>query len=302
MKKIIQFLTITALCVVPVCWVAGQFNNQSPWKSVYPGTFKSLEQVAGRYTLTDVKLRLHSLPEGFIEEPIEIWPAINLMPEGVYVNIDIHLGDPQGYAAITRGISHFFDDMDRKILLKGMRWSEWSYDLGILHNPSAMKVDIYTRNGHEETKVIYGDFYVGELPADVYHVTLRNDNQIWNQTLKDVMIPLHPFPEGFITKPTRVWPAIKLTSEGIYAHADLQITGISTQGYEGATAYLTKLIRAANNQIIIKNMMWQAWWVADSGFDKVGIECEIYIIKDGKEINVGEHMIEAGYARACDGC
>ena len=116
------------------------------------------------------------------------------------------------------------------------------------------------------------------------------------------MIPLHPFPEGFITKPTRVWPAIKLTSEGIYAHADLQITGISTQGYEGATAYLTKLIRAANNQIIIKNMMWQAWWVADGGFDKVGIECEIYIIKDGKEINVGEHMIEAGYARACDGC
>ena len=81
------------------------------------------------------------------------------------------------------------------------------------------------------------------------YVTLRNDNQIWNQTLKDVMIPLHPFPEGFITKPTRVWPAIKLTSEGIYAHADLQITGISTQGYEGATAYLTKLIRAANNQI-----------------------------------------------------
>ena len=80
-----------------------------------------------------------------------------------------------------------------------------------------------------------------------------------------------------------------------------RLQGYQPRGYEGATAYLTKLIREAKNQIIIKNMMWMCWWVAD-GYDKVGIECEIYIIKDGKEINIGEHMIEAGYARACDGC
>ena len=48
-------------------------------------------------------------------------------------------------------------------------------------------------------------------------------------------------------------------------------------------------------------MMWMVWWVAD-GYHKVGIECEIYIMKDGKEINVGEHMIEAGYAKPYDGC
>ena len=302
MKKAFRFITTAVLCLIPICWGVGQFDNQFPGQSVYPGTFKSLEQVGDRYTLTAVKLRLHSVPKGFIEEATEIWPAIRLTPEGIYAKIDVHLGDPRGYAAITRGISHFFEDTDRKILLKGMQWSEWSYDLGIFHNPDALKVDIYARNAHEEIKVIYGEFDVGKLPARVYHVTLSKDNHIWNRTLQDVMIPLHTLPEGFVMKPTQIWPAIKLTPEGIYAHADLQITRICTQGYDGATAYLTKLIRDANNQIIIKNMMWQAWWVADSGFDKVGIECEIYIIKDGKEINVGEQMIEAGYARACDGC
>lgn len=182
-----------------------------------------------------------------------------------------------------------------------MAWGEYTYDLGTFHNPDAMTVDVWTYSAGKEINVIYGDFGVGKLPERVYHATLATDNLIWNRTLNGVMIPLHLLPEGFITNPTQVWPAIKLTPEGIFAHADLQITRISTQGYEGATAYLTKLIREAKNQIIIKNMMWMCWWVAD-GYDKVGIECEIYIIKDGKEINIGEHMIEAGYARACDGC
>ena len=303
MKKAFQFITTVALCLIPIWWGVGQFDNQAPWESVYPGTFKSLEQVGDQYTLTDIKLRLHSMPEGFIEEPIEIWPAIKLTPEGISADIDIHLGDRKGYyAAITHGISGFFSDPGQQILLKNMAWGEFTYDLSTFHDPSVMTVDIWTYREGKEINVIYGEFDVGKLPARVYHVTLSKDNHIWNRTLQDVMIPLHALPEGFVMKPTQVWPAIKLTPEGIYAHADLQITGICTRGYDGATAYLTKLIREAQNQITLKNMMWMAWWVADSGFDKVGIECEIYIIKDGKEINVGEHMIEAGYARACDGC
>jgi hypothetical protein len=181
-------------------------------------------------------------------------------------------------------------------------WDEWTYDLGTFHQPDVMTADIWTYSEGKEVNVIYGEFDVGKLPARVYHVTLSKDNHIWNRTLQDVMIQLHALPEGFVLNPTQVWPTIKLTPEGIYAHADLQITGICTQEYDGATAYLTKLIREAQNQIIIKNMMWMGWWVAVSGHDKVGIECEIYIIKDGKKINVGDHMIEAGYARACDGC
>ena len=169
-KKAFWFITAAVLCLVPICWVAGQFDSRSPQESVYSGTFNDLKRTEDQWTLTDVNIRLQALPEGFIKEPMEIWPAS------------------------------------------------------------------------------------------------------------------------------------KLTPEGIYAHADLQITGICTDGYEGATAYLTKLIREAQNRIIIKNMMWMGWWVADSGYDKVGIECEIYIIKDGKEINVGEQMIEAGYASACGGC
>ena len=301
-KKAFQFITAAVLCLAPVCWVVGQFDNQSPWESVYSGTFKSLDLAENQYTLSDVNLRLHALPAGFIEEPIEIWPAIKLTPEGIFADIDIHLGDGKRYAAITQGIGGFFSDPGQQILLKSMWYSEYQYDLAILHAPSAMTVDIWAYREGKEINVIYGNFDVGKLPARLYHVTLSKDNQIWNRTLKDVMIQLHALPEGFVMKPTQVWPAVKLTPEGIYAHADLQITGISTQGYEGATAYLTKLIREAQNQITIKNMMWMAWWTADNDFDRVGIECEIYIIKDGKEINIGEHMIEAGYARACDGC
>ena len=75
MKKTFQSFTIAALCLGTVCWVAGQFDNQRPSESVYSGTFKSLDRVKDQSTLTDVNLRLHSLPEGFIEEPIEIWPC-----------------------------------------------------------------------------------------------------------------------------------------------------------------------------------------------------------------------------------
>ena len=302
MKKAFRFITAAVLCLAPVCWVAGQFDNREPWKSVYSGTFNSLKQAQDRWTLTDVNLPLHALPEGFIKETTEIWPAIKLTPEGIFADINIRLGDWKGYAVITQGISGFFSDPSQPILLKNMAWGEWTYDLGICHEPNAMTADIWTYSEGKEINVIYGDFDVGELPARVYHVTISQDNQIWNRTLRDVMIQLHALPEGFVMKPTQVWPAIKLTPEGIYAHADLQITGICTDGYDGATTYLTKLIREAQNRIIIKNMMWMGWWVADSGFDKVGIECEIYIIKDGKEMNIGEHMIEAGYARACGGC
>lgn len=302
MKKAFQFITTAVLCLIPICWGVGQFDNQSPGQSVYPGTFTSLKRTQNQWTLTGVNIHLQALPEGFIEEATQIWPAIKLTPEGIFADIDIHLGGWKNYAAITHGISRFFSDPGQPILLKNMVWGEFKYDLSTFHEPNAMTVDIWTYSEGKEINVIYGEFDVGKLPAPVYHVTLSKDNQIWNRTLKDVMIRLHALPEGFVMKPIQVWPAIKLTPEGIYAHADLQITRISTQGYEGATAYLTKLIHEANNRIIIKNMMWMAWWVADSGFDKVGIECEIYIIKDGKEINVGEHMIEVGYARACDGC
>lgn len=301
-KKVFRFITAAALCLVPICWVAGQFDNQAPWESVYPGTFGSLKRTQDQWTLTDVNIHLQALPEGFIEEATEIWPAIKLTPEGIFANIDIHLGDWKGYAAITHGISRFFSDPGQPILLKNMAWNEWTYDLSTFHAPNVMTADVWTYSEGKEINVIYGDFDVGKPPARVYRVMLSKDNQIWNRTLKDVMIPLHTLPEGFVMKPTQVWPAIKLTPEGIYAHADLQITGICTDGYDGATAYLTKLIREAQNRIIIKNMMWMGWWVADSRFDKVGIECEIYIIKDGKEINVGKHMIDAGYARACGGC
>ena len=302
MKNVFRFITAAILCLAPIYWVAGQFDNQSPRESVYSGTFNNLKRTQNQWTLTDVNIRLHALPEGFVEESTEIWPAIKLTPEGIFADIDIHLGGWKGYAAITHGISNFFSDPGQPILLKNMAWGEWAYDLNTFHQPNAMTADIWTYSDGEKIKVIYGEFNVGELPADVYHVTLSKDNQIWNRTLKDVMIQLHALPEGFVMQPTQVWPAIKLTPEGIYAHADLQITGICTDGYDGATAYLTKLIREAQNQIIIKNMMWMGWWVADSGYDKVGIECEIYIIKDGKEINVGEHMIEGGYASACGGC
>lgn len=302
MKKAFQFITTAVLCLIPICWGVGQFDNQSPGQSVYPGTFTSLKWAQNQWTLTGVNIHLHSLPKGFIKEAREIWPAIKLTPEGIFADIDIHLGDSKGYAAITHGISGFFSDPGQPILLKNMAWEEFTYDLSTLHAPYAMTVDIWTYSEGKEINVIYGNFNVGEPPTRIYHVTLSKDNQIWNRTLKNVMIQLHTLPKGFVMKPTQVWPAIKLTPEGIYAHADLQITGICTQGYDNATAYLTKLIREAQNQIIIKNMMWMGWWVADSGYDKVGIECEIYIIKDGKEINVGEHMIEAGYARACGGC
>ncbi len=302
MKKAFWFITAAALSLAPVCWVAGQFDNQSPGQSVYPGTFTSLKRTQNQWTLTGVNIHLQSLPEGFIEETTEIWPAIKLTPEGIFADMDIHLGDSKGYAAITHGLSNFFSDPGQQILLKNMAWGEFTYDLGTFHEPSVMTVDIWTYREGKEINVIYGEFDVGKLPARVYHVTLSKDNHIWNRTLQDVMIPLHALPEGFVMKPTQVWPAIKLTPEGIYAHADLQITGICTREYDGATAYLTKLIREAQNQITLKNMMWMCWWVTDSGYNKVGIECEIYIIKDGKEINVGEHMIEAGYARACDGC
>ena len=302
MKKAFQFITTAVLCLIPICWGVGQFDNQSPGQSVYPGTFTSLKWAQNQWTLTGVNIHLQSLPESFIEEATEIWPAIKLTPEGIFAHIDIHLGDSKDYAAITHGISDFFSDPGQPILLKNMAWEEFTYDLSTLHAPYAMTADIWTYSEGEEINVIYGEFNVGELPARVYHVTLSKDNQIWNRTLQDVMIQLHALPEGFVMKPTQVWPAIKLTPEGIYAHADLQITGICTQGYDNATACLTKLIREAQNQIIIKNMMWMDWWVADSGYNKVGIECEIYIIKDGKEISVGDQMIEAGYARACDGC
>jgi hypothetical protein len=302
MKKAFRFITTAVLCLIPICWGVGQFDNQFPGQSVYPGTFTSLKRTQNQWTLTGVNIHLQALPEGFIEEATEIWPAIKLTPEGIFANIDIHLGDSKGYAAITHGISGFFSDPGQPILLKNMAWDEFTYDLSTFHAPYAMTVDIWTYSKGEEINVIYGGFDVGKLPARVYHVRLSKDNHIWNRTLQDVIIPLHTLPEGLVMKPTQVWPAIKLTAEGIYAHADLQITGICTQGYDGATAYLTKLIREAQNRIIIKNMMWMGWWVADNGYDKVGIECEVYIIKDDKEINVGEQMIEAGYARACDGC
>lgn len=302
MKKAFQFITTAVLCLIPIYWGVGQFDNQSPEQSIYPGTFTSLKRTQHQWILAGVSIHLQALPKGFIGEATEIWPAIKLTPEGIFADIDIHLGDSKGYAAITHGISGFFLDPGQPILLKNMAWDEWTYDLNTFHEPSVMTADIWTYSEGEEINVIYGGFDVGKLPARVYHVTLSKDNHIWNRTLQDVMIPLHALPEGFVMKPTQVWPAIKLMPEGIYAHADLQIAGICTQGYDGATAYLTKLIREAQNQITLKNMMWMAWWVADSGFDKVGIECEIYIIKDGKEINVGEHMIEVGYAKACDGC
>ncbi len=301
MRRITQIITIASLCFVTICSVVGQFNNQSPNESVYTGTFQHLARIENRDTLTGVNLPLHTLPEGFIKKPIEIWPSIKLTPKGIIADLDIQLGSMENYAAITRGIGFFFKNTNQKILLKRIRWSHWSYDLMLYQNPFSMEVDIYTIKENEEIKVINGSFDVGKLSQKIFQVKLGTSNKIWNERIYDVMIPMHPLPKDFISEPKHIWPAIKLTPQGIFAQADLQITGISTQGIEGATKYLKKLIREANNQIIIKNMMWMAWWVAN-GFHKVGIECEIYILKDGKEINVGEHMIEAGYAKPYDGC
>ena len=301
MRRISQIITITALCFVTVCFAVGQFNNQRLSESVYSGTFQSLARIENRDTLTGVNLPLHSLPDGFIKKPIEIWPSIKLTPKGIVADLDIQLGSTEDYTAITHGVGYFFKDTNQKILLKNMHWRQWSYDLSIYHNSDIMEVDIYTLNENEEIKVINGSFYVGKLSQKGFQTTLGPTNRIWNERIYDVMIPLHPLPEDFIAEPKHVWPAIKLTSQGIFAQADLRITGISTQRIEGATKYLKKLMSEANNQIIIKNMMWMAWWVAD-GYHKVGIECEIHIIKDGKEINVGEHMIESGYAKPYDGC
>ena len=301
MRSISQTITVVSLCFVMVCSVVGQFNNQRPSESIYPGTFQSLARVQNRDTLTGVNLPLHTLPADFIKKPIEIWPSIKLTPKGIVADLDIQLGGMKDYAAITRGVGFFFKDANQKILLKAMRWSQWSYDFAIYQNPFSMEVDIYTIKENEEIKVINGSFDVGKLSQKDLEVKLGDSNRIWNERIYDVMIPLHPLPENFISEPKYIWPAIKLTSQGIFAQTDLQITGISTQGIEGATEYLKKLIREANDQIIVKNMMWMVWWVAD-GYHKVGIECDIFIIKDGKEINVGEHMIESGYAKPYDGC
>ncbi|MCE2401913.1 hypothetical protein J4G08_13630 [Candidatus Poribacteria bacterium] len=301
MRKFSEIIIIATLCFVTVGSVVGQFNNQRPGESVYIGTFQSLARIENRDTLTSVNLSLHSLPDGFIKKPIEIWPSIKLTPKEIVADLDIQLGSTEDYAAITRGVGYFFKDANQKILLKKIRWSHWSYDHFIYQNPFSMEVDIYTIKENEEIKVINGYFDVGKLSQKVFQVKLENSNRIWNERIHDTMIPLHPLPEDFISKPKYIWPAIQLTPQGIFAQADLRITGISTEGIEGATEYLKKLIREANNQITIKNMIWMAWWDAD-GYDKVGIECEIYIMKDGKEINVGEHMIESGYAKPYDGC
>jgi len=302
MRTLIPFFIIAALYLGTVCWVTGEFDTRAPWRSVYSGTFKSLQyqDKYGRHILTDVTLFLHPLPDGFVEQPTQIWPGIKLMPEGIFAQTDIWLG-ARNYAAVTRGLRNFFRDPDQRILLKHMSWVE-------AQPGSKMKVDVYTVEESEEINVIDGYFDITVPSRNVYHVTLDypekgadsqgfKEIRIHEETLYDVMIPLHRLPEGVITTPTQIWPGIKLMPEGIFAHVDIQMRDISTHGYEGATAYLKKLVREANNKIILKNLFWKAERSTEfaTDFDKVRISCEIYIIKDGKEISVGVHMIEAGY-------